>query len=108
LIFAAGGSLLSNAQDANAYLSAAWSEKAVILASCVHLLDEAFFNLRTGVAGEIIQGDARQGWGRRAVPPKPPVVTLDKMPAVRSCKVTGGLGGMAHPTQFLAHPLCLQ
>ncbi len=52
---AADGAPIRTARDATDLISKAWEERAQVLAIPVERLDPDFFQLRTGVAGEIVQ-----------------------------------------------------
>lgn len=55
LVLPASGALLSGPQDALDVLGDAWGGDASTIAVPVERLDPAFFDLRSGVAGEIAQ-----------------------------------------------------
>jgi hypothetical protein len=55
LLCAIEGPAIRNPQDANDLIGAARSESAELVALPMERLDPAFFQLRTGLAGEILQ-----------------------------------------------------
>jgi hypothetical protein len=52
---AADGARIRTARDATDLISRAWEERAKLLAIPVERLDADFFQLSTGIAGEIVQ-----------------------------------------------------
>ncbi len=55
LICSQHGRLLKNGRDANIFLSAAWSQRAALIAIPTARVDPDFFSLSSFVAGEVIQ-----------------------------------------------------
>ena len=55
LVCAAQGSLLAEETDASDFLSLAFSNNAKLLVVPVSRLDKRFFDLRSGIAGQIVQ-----------------------------------------------------
>jgi hypothetical protein len=55
LVCAPSGTVLSKPGDANDFLAEAWAQEADMLAIPVARLGEDFFDLRTGLAGEVGQ-----------------------------------------------------
>jgi hypothetical protein len=61
LVCAAEGSLLGEQSDADDFLSLAFSADAELLVVPVSRIDPRFFDLRNGVAGQIVQRFANYG-----------------------------------------------
>jgi hypothetical protein len=55
LVYAAEGPLLRKGQDASDLISEARSENATLAVVPIARLDPAFFDLKTGIAGEMVQ-----------------------------------------------------
>ncbi len=55
LVFGAEGDRLAGERDANAFLSAVWSQQATLAVIPVERLGEDFLDLKTRIAGEVIQ-----------------------------------------------------
>jgi hypothetical protein len=49
------GPTIATSDDTSDLIGSAWAERATVVAVPVSRLDEKFFNLRTGVAGEMTQ-----------------------------------------------------